>query len=432
MSFEIDIEWPSSEAGRGGDVADVRLLAHTHLLTQNFEPATRRYRDSFRASVVSLAFWFADNWWRLRWESLGAPSLATIDWRLRHEMSSGAGNELWPPVMIYGSGPRVMLAPSLGRRRQDSEPVYLDQKPVSLLGAEYEEGVDHFFERVLQQCASHADAEALRALIAQLTTEREDDELAGWRRLEACLGFDPDKAPDEVVEALIDREDEFGGEAIEEAAAAAPGETSAVVLATALDAARSANLVVDLSAVAATPGIPDPHGQLPWRAAEEAADALRGTLGLPSVIDGDVLAQLLNTRWADLKSATATARNLPYAVRAPGEAGRSHLALKMIPQIDRRFELARVIGDAMWTRGQGLGVVSRTRTDRQKYQRAFAQSLLCPMGSLRRTIDFDNPTEEQIREAAARQGVRESVITTILVNRGILPRENWADLVEAA
>lgn len=433
MSFDLHLDFPQKDLENDDCVADVRISAHGHLLTQILEVPDHRYRDSFRASAVSLAFWFADNWFRLRYEPLGAPSLATIDWRLRHEMSSGSADELWPSIMIYGGGPRVMLASSLGKPRDEPGIRYLPWQPLSMPGKEYEDGVDELFEQVLGNCALHVDAEAFKVLIGQLDTERKDDELASWRRLEACLGFDPDKAPDRVVEAMTAYEDLFGAESIEEAAIAAPGQSAPETLQAVLAAADASKLEVDLSLIAkAAAKIDDPYGQTPWRAAEDAAIALRDALALPDIIGNDTLGCLLQTRWDDLKTATATARDLPYAVSAPSTQDRSQLALKMVPQVDRRFELARIIGDSVWTRGSGLGVVSRARSDRQKYQRAFAQSLLCPMRSLAKMIDLDNPTEAQICHAARRHNVRDKVIETILVNRGILVRDNYNDQLEAA
>ena len=348
-------------------------------------------------------------------------------------LSSGSADELWPSIMIYGSGPRVMLASSLGNPRDEPGIRYLPWQPLSMPGKEYEDGVDALFEKVLGSCASHVDAEAFKVLIGQLDVERKDSELAGWRRLEACLGFDPDKAPDRVIEAMTAYEDLLGAESIEEAAIAAPGRSAPTTLEAALAAARASNLEIDLSLIANTAAkIDDPYGQTPWRAAEDAAIALRGALALPDLIDNDTLGGLLQTRWDDLKAATATARDLPYAVSAPSTQDRSQVALKMVPQVDRRFELARIIGDGLWTRGSGLGVVSRARSDRQKYQRAFAQSLLCPMRSLAKMIDLDNPTEAQIDYAAKRHNVRDKVIETILVNRGILVRDDYNDQLEAA
>ena len=84
-----------------------------------------------------------------------------------------------------------------------------------------------------------------------------------------------------------------------------------------------------------------------------------------------------------------------------------------------------MIGDEVWTGGRGLEVISRSRSDRQKFRRSFAQALLYPMEALRQIVDVNQPTREQVVCAASRFGVRDSVITTILRNRGCLP--SWDD-----
>src|SRR5450759_698806 len=119
MSLTIEIDWPKQRGGDTDDIAAFRMSANQRLLTQFLDLRSERLRDSFKASAVRLAFWFADHWWSLRWESLGDPRLATVDWRLRHELSSGAGDEIWPPLTIYGLGPRVLIAPALGRPPSD-------------------------------------------------------------------------------------------------------------------------------------------------------------------------------------------------------------------------------------------------------------------------------------------------------------------------
>ncbi|MGD9889548.1 MAG: ImmA/IrrE family metallo-endopeptidase, partial [Halothiobacillaceae bacterium] len=98
----------------------------------------------------------------------------------------------------------------------------------------------------------------------------------------------------------------------------------------------------------------------------------------------------------------------------------------------RRFELARQLGDAVWQKGTDFGVVSRSKSDRQKFQRAFAQNLLCPFEHLQRVIDVNDPTPDAMQKAARRFGVHPSVIRNQLVYKGYLPFENTNEETEAA
>jgi hypothetical protein len=432
--FHIDSDWPKAPAAGEGDGARLRLRVGDHILTRLADVRTGALRDHLRASAVTLALWFADNWWRLRWESLPDSRRPSADWRLRHEMTSAPGGTIWPPLMIYGTGARVVLVPVFGANLSNGPVRYLDLSVVQALdGHDYEAGLDSFFAAVLGACAQARDGAALRTLIDELRDERTDDGQSAWRSLEARLGYDPDEAPEGLIEGLAALEAELGEGGVEEAATATPGARAGVVLRTAIKASEASKIEVDLSVVdIVDPQIATP-GTTPWRMGEDAAGRVRETIGLSGgPMPDEAFADVLRMPWAAVKSAPATARRLPYAARLRTKGAAARVALQTKAAIDRRFELARMIGDEVWARRERFGVVSRARTERQKFQRAFAQSLLCPFGDLRQHIDLAGPTEAQILDAARLFDVRPSVVETLLVNKGVLPRETLEDRLEAA
>ena len=311
MNFDFALMWPDSSRLGARDVASVEISAFGKLLTSLFDAQENVVRNGFRTSSVKLAFWFADNWWRLRHEPIGDPHYLPLDWRLSHEMNSGAGGSVWPALMIYGVGSRVIVAPSVGSESGFGSIRFLADRPVSVPAEDYERGVDSLLEQVVSNCAGHIDARALSASIERLFAERSDIELAAWRRLEACLGFNPDQSADGVIERLIAFEAEVGSEAIEEAAVAVPGSESPAALSKVLEASRVSDVVVDLADVRQIArNAPSPYGIAPWQAGEAAADYLRQVLSLPDVVHWRDLGDLLGTRWKHLKEATATARGL--------------------------------------------------------------------------------------------------------------------------
>ncbi len=427
--FEFSAAWQKGS----DDVADISLRLGDQVLSRIADTEKETNRDHFRASATSLALWFSDNWWRLRWETLRDGRYPSVDWRLRHELNSAGGGALWPPVTIFSSGDRVAFAPSVGSKAIAGPQTYFDFSVAMVLAKEYEAELDRFFDAVVQHCAQSVDGKVLASVLRQVRTERDDPELAGWRRLEACLGYDPDEAPDAVVEALIDLEGTAGEDGVEEAARARPGPEAGATLAHVIEATKASSVTVDLTLADALqrkwnlPAIASP-----WQMAEAAAAELRDIVGVQhGRLDHDFLAGIFKARWEELKSATATARQLPYGARMAEGSG-CRLSLQTRTSHDRRFELSRVFGDAVWQGAAKFGIVSRSKSDRQKFQRAFAHSLLCPFDDLEGIIDVNDPTPEFISAAARRFLVHESVVRNQLVYKGYLPFENTSEATEAA
>ncbi|AMO76021.1 hypothetical protein [Pseudomonas citronellolis] len=429
--FNFKASWPKGS----DDVAEILIRVGERVVSRIADTEKQTVRDYFRASSTSLALWMADNWWRLRWETITDSKFPSVDWRLRHELNSASGGALWPPVMIFSVGDRIAFAPSIGKRFIDGPQSYFDFKIGMVAANEYELELDNFFKAVLEHCAMTVDGMALCSLLKQITVEREDPELAAWRRLEACLGFDPDAAPDEVIEALVELENVAGEDGVEEAAYAQPGPGAAHSLRLAIEATQESAAQIDLSlADSLTRDWNLPTYATPWQMAEAAAAELRSIIGVPrGLLKHKVFEDLFKVRWDELKSVTATARHLPYGARISDPGNKSRVALQTSTSrpYDRRFELARQFGDAVWKQDAEFGVVSRSKSDRQKFQRAFAHSLLCPFDDLQQALDVNSPTLESMQKAARAFGVNPSVVRNQLVYKGYLPFENTNEEAEA-
>lgn len=427
--FKFSTAWPKGS----DDVAEISLRVGDRVISRIADTEKQTVRDYFRASSTGLALWLADNWWRLRWETIRDFRFPSVDWRLRHELNSASGGTLWPPAMIFSVGDRIAFAPSVGKKIVDGPQSYFDFNVGMVAADEYEAELDRLFEAVLGHCARTVDGKALKTLLEQITTERQDPELAAWRRLEACLGFDPDAAPGEVIGALVKLDEVAGEDGVEEAAHAQPGVSSAQSLSLAIEATRESEVEVDLSLADSLKRDWNlPSYASPWQMAEAAATELRSIIGVPrGLLRHEVFEDVFKARWDDLKSAPATARKLPYGARIGGEK-KSRVALQTMKSYDRRFELTRQFGDAVWQKNAGFGVISRSKTDRQRFQRAFAHGLLCPFDDLQRVLDVNDPTPEAMQAAARRFGVHQSVVRNQLVYKGYLPFENTNEEAETS
>ncbi len=396
-----------------------------------YDVESEQPRDSLCAPVVPLALWLADNWWRIQYEPF-PPDGAPVEWRRRHELTSISASIAWPPAMIYGTGGRAVVGPRAGIARVPGPAVYYESPVVSIDRISLETGFDKFFATLESTATKLPDYSALQAVLQQLRDERADDDISSWRRLEAQLGFDPDQAPTELIEKLGRYEERIGEDAVGEAAVASPGLRAAEVLQNALDAARAGTL---LNRDAAKVGLlferSLERAETAWQKAESAAAAVRRRVGMErGPILGTALGDILGVRWDAVRQAPATAGALPYGAVVSDDSDR--IAFRSPPYAaPRRFELARALGDAAWDSESSFAPLSRTKTERQKFQRAFAQSFLCPFDEVLELIGAEKPNDTHIEMIARHFHVSELVVRTLLVNKGLLPRA-FADVLEAA
>jgi hypothetical protein len=416
----------------------VSIHAHGVMLTRVLRPDVPEPDDAAEVPPARLAFWLVDNWWRLRWEPVPAAGMLGA-WRLAHDLGALGGGYAWPRITIWGEGERIGVA-----ARSDVPGVvgpvrYLTDALIYVPASAFETAIDRFLAMVVDaQTGFGSDRSALKAQVDALEEERRDPEIAMWRSVEARLGFDLDEAPEKVMQDLSRLEERYGAKAIEEAAAAAPGADAARTLESEIEAAETAGIDCDLSAVAASSfgdeedqsseEAPSPHHlwklEAPWMKAERAARRLRRRLGLD---DGPIknrsLSELLGIRMEALRTMHPTTGSaLPYGLRLAAP-GKSRVALRARRSHDRRFEFARVLADAIYAADERLGLIATSKTARQKFQRAFAQSLLCPYEDLVAYLGTDEPTDGDMSAAAAHFHVSERVIRTVLVNKKVISRE---------
>ena len=182
---------PLAIALRVGDLALTRLM----------RPREADADDYLMAPPGQLAFWLVDNWWRIRWECVPSGGM-TDAWRLAHELSAIGGGYAWPRLAIWGEGNRIGFL-----SRSDPPGVvgpvrFLTDALAYTSATEFETTIDEFLLAAANDYVTHADRPALRAQIDALRSERNEPEIAAWRRMEARLGFDPDEAPDALIEKL--------------------------------------------------------------------------------------------------------------------------------------------------------------------------------------------------------------------------------------
>jgi hypothetical protein len=421
LSVRAFLESSAVDIAEAATTAELELRSGEVVLTQLHDCASQTVRDVVRAPAVLLARWFAGNWWRLRWEPLRGTK-PDADWLLSHELGGAGGGVLWPAVRFASDGAHILVSsracsPGGGLR-------YLTAASLSVAGPAFEGAVDGFVEQVLRRLSDRGvDDPALRTLWGDVLAERRDPEAALLRRREAQLGLDPDQVDPAAVIALFERGAWLGAGACEEALvdvgfAGAAARLERLKL---LSVDAEARLPLDLGAFASTRTAwraAPATGDAPWARAARLAAQVRADLGLG---DGPIstprLGALLS---ADLSDPPAPAA--PIAV-AFGSGERWGFVPRKTRPTSLRFDLARALGDAL-DRPEGDRALPLTAasTSRQRFQRAFAQELLCPVEVAAARLREADDVGEAIEEVAADFEVSSWVVRSAVVNRGHLDR----------
>lgn len=432
MSFRMDADWvpgygavsdaPESRSDEA-TLAEIRIEVDGDCLTRLRDDAGRP-REFFRASAYRLAEWISANWWRLGYEAERFEREEDRAWGQGHSVAGIGAGWLWPRITIATDGDVVVVR---------SAPTESDEvEPIAWRGAakkriprrEFFEGAQHFVHAVLDRLdGSREENTGLHTLWKELTAERSDPEVALYRQLEGSLGYEPDGAPSQIVERLHHDRERLGPQAMTEVAA--NGRSGAAPLtADALEQqAGISGFESDLGSPSLTADLAGDLGSArepAWSYGERAAKRVRRKAGLgDGPLDNRSLADLCGSSPTGL-AGRARSGPLAFGLDTNGQ-GRS-VVLRSGWETGRRFELARLLGDALLFRNQErLHPATRSETFPQRAQRAFAMEFLAPYAAVSELLAGDT-SPAAVERAAGHFHVSDQAVTTMLVNKKHLPR----------
>ena len=430
--FSINCDWLPGDAGDASEtsaIAEIAIRVGGHCATEVEDVFDKTIRPA-RLSACKLAEWTAFNWWRLLWE----PESGSYSWEASHKVGNVGGGYVWPNLS-FSSDWQSILVSARPTERWDAEPIrYLNrfyELPVSI--ADFESAASGFIEATIERLSDDGSPKSeLRALWDEVSAERQDAETANRRILEACMGFDPDEAPGDLLDSVAERISPYGEGAIREIAAERKDKTvsyiNRVLESVGKKDAATARLpsCADIRSRIASQSA---NSDVPWMRAERAARIARETWGLESPTPTSVLCDLLSIRQDSFLDASPIGEApLTAGVRDAADPDAFRIAMTARHPNARRFGLARLTADHIAADAEdALLPATRSKTERQKFQRAFAQELLCPFDDLNEYLgypDAETVGEDDIHDAADHFDVSPLLIHTALVNKGVLNRES--------
>ena len=350
---------------------------------------------------------------------------------MSHQIGGAGGGYIWPDLSFSSDWESITVS---SRRTESStvQPVrYLNDFQISIPLADFKHEVDQFLSGTIARLSDTLNTETeLSVLWRDVIRERRDRDLSRWRQLEACMGYDPDEAPHDLLHGLQQAIEIYGEGAVREIAAACKNDSRSLLDALAEEAQDGA-LVVSVPSyddLRSRIGAESNPSHRPWMRAKQAARMVRQAWHLDGPATTSMIADIFAISESDLSGYLAgPTRPVSAGFRIGEEPDRMRIAWRVRSPAGRRFSLARMVADHLVTPSEErLLPVTRTVTGRQQFQRAFAQELLCPYDTLREVVG-SSPSEDDIEYAAEHFEVSTWVVVCALVNNGALPQETLAD-----
>ena len=424
-------EGPDYERAAFGQVV---ISAGDRTLTELVETdgSMRNYQPGPYTSGYHLAEWLVWNWWRLRWEPRSTVNgTPTFKWDMAHRMSDIGEGYAWPNITISCDGFQCDLISERSDERDTPLLSYIGAQLVTVPAAALGRAVDEFVASVLERLAdSSIPSTNLQTLWGDLTAERDDPEQTRIRRLEALLGFDPDQADQQFIQCRLQSADSLGRDALDELATGAAADilSARQIMDTTLQAGFEINTHC---AVRMDCPLGMQWGQTEaWRIGVAAAKAVRLLADLSDQ-------PITDPRLADMAGMSATAiasdrctNSMSWVFQETGNPPR--IALRQPRKTGRRFDVARLIGDRLFsesefTPAEPLSPATGSYSYRQKAQRAFAAELLSPWEAVRIMLKDDVSPENQ-EQVAEHFSVSPLTISTLLANNeGHKSSTNWEE-----
>ena len=418
LDFRFQFEWEDSPRVRAPELdatwARLEIYARDEPITKVEAKRAQSVRTGIYVPLYPIAEWIVANWWFLwdEWRTDGRDS--------RHSLLAAREGFVLPDLSFLPTETKMEVVWRAGASMTSAGVLFLSSGSSvlakSLVREEFRRLVDAVIERLnVRQVQGSYLVQEWRAI---QDAERDPEQRAFCERA-ARLGCYPFDVEDSVATQI-----EHIGVVLPEPVV---GDfCDAIPLAQMVPGAEAVKAFIDSASVAASQqgrwrefqnGLGWQGTGIPWRDGYNEARALRSCLGLTGAIASD-LNSFLNRELGSFEIRDFAVPSRIEAISAPTRTGaplfgyRSHLR-----EENKRFILCRALSDHLASGQPSL--VTRSGTEHQQRNRAFAAEFLAPAESIRERIGGDRVGQEDIEELAQEFQVSDLVVRHQIQNHNL-------------
>ena len=431
MSVRFETEWVDTDAISGPELAatwaSLRIQVDAAVITRVVDRGDT-VRSRIYVPLYPLAESLVTNWWFLLHEIENPLKADDAAFRRRHALVSIRDGYAFPNLQVIPSGERIHLAWT-SNREQWSRLEFLDEGQAWVDREEFQECCSALVERVVQRLASlGVEGTFLQEEWASIQAADQDEAL--FCKTAAGLGWDPYALDEARRDSVIRLEEALSQDWFEEAVAVLDAErieAQVASIAAALAAGNSTSLSLNrLRSIGSPPAGAEAERQAekPWVAGYALARHVRQELALDGALLSTTadLARALGEEPDAVEAVTRPmnfgAADLVDGVVTHDENGLPAFAVRRGHDSARRFQFCRALAEVLESPNSDA-LLTRARSERQRWSRAFAAEFLVPVSALRTRVPRATLDEDGVDELAAEFGVSPWLIAHQVKNHGI-------------
>ena len=427
LRFEFD--WVDPEGINGPELsatwAALQIRADDSIITRVLDTRAKTVRDFVHVPLYPLAEWLVSNWWFITREIQNPTKGACQDFRRRHSMVTSREGYAIPNLEMVPYGNRTLIS-----WRKYVSPwtrvEFLDDGHVRMDVSEFRESCADFIDQVIRRLESVEVTDTfLQEEWEAINTA--DGEETRFCETAAGLGWDPYSLDDVGRGNILDLSDMLG-ELLDEAVSALestdPLKGSAAIL-SAIEEAKLNSLKLErICEFRDEVGQESTAGLHPWDVGYKWAARLRQSLGIEdqTLHSMPELAELLGEDPQLLDRVTMPSDSFAHAPLIDGVVTHYHdnpaFAFRRLRDDARRFQFCRSLAEVLVS-PHSDSLITRSTSECQQRNRAFAAEFLAPSSTLRRMVSHDVVDGEDVDDLAIEFGVSSYVIKHQLENHHI-------------